>query len=244
MAAGKSPHEGRQFLSQNLVAGVATIAGGLLGFALQALASHTLHPAQYGRAITVFTLFTLVTQPAAGFARLVTWNTSRDLAVPGTPGGDSGTLLRQLTTRLLLVGFALTGLAMLAGHFLAHYMHVPFGYIAVGALAIPFMLAAPPLIGDLQGQERFVPWSVLSVVVAGSRLVFVALLVFPLGAIGVLWGITVASVVTFFITLLWVWPRMRRCRGDIAWRPRIPFIVLAMASTAAVSVFLSVDVVM
>lgn len=244
MAPRTPPTEGRRFVWQNLVAGVATIAGGLLGFALQALASHALHPAQYGRAIAVFTLFTLLTQPAAAFARLVTWNTSRDLSVPGSSGGDSGILLRNLTMRLLTAGSVLTVLAIVTGRVVADYMHVPFEFIVVGALAVPFMLAAPPLIGDLQGQERFVPWSVLSVVVAGSRLLFVALLVFTMGALGVLWGITVASAVTFAITLAWVWPRMRGARGRVDWRPRIRFIVLAVTSTLAVSIFLSVDVVM
>jgi O-antigen/teichoic acid export membrane protein len=241
--AGPGRNERRLFMWHNLVASISTVAGGLLGFALQAMASHSLHPSNYGKAAAVSTLFALMTKPAAAFARLVTWHTSRERAKTGG-GGDSGLLLKEMTIGLLVIGTALAELSIIVCSPLARYLHVPVGYIAVSALSVPFMFAAPPLIGRLQGEERFVPWSWLSFLVSASRFVFVALLVFRFGAMGFLVAITLASAFTFLVTLVVVWPGMRGLHGRFDWRPVKQFLVLAVASSVAVSVFLGVDVVM
>jgi O-antigen/teichoic acid export membrane protein len=232
-------------LWHNVIAGVATLLGGGLGFALQSLSSHALHPGDYGKAYAVSTLFGLLTKPAAAFSRLLTWSTSRERATTETGHTEtSGLLLRDMTIRLFVGGSVIAGLLVLIRPVLATYIHVPWSYIVVSAVSIPFTLAGPPLIGKLQGEERFVPWSALSVLVALSRLVFVAMLVFSFGAFGFLVGITVASAVTFLVTLAVVWPDIRGHRGRYVWRPVFRFLAAALVSTITISVFLAVDTIM
>jgi len=240
----KRRSEKRLFIWHNIVAGVATVTGGLLGFALQSFSSHAMHPADYGKAFAVATLFGLLTKPAAAFSRLVTWNTSRERAIKGRVGHDSGLLLRDMTWQLFALGSVMALLSIAGGSVLAGYLHVSFTFIVVGAITIPFTLAGPSLIGELQGEERFVPWALIGILVAGSRLLFVALFVFMSGALGYLIGITVASVFAFVVTLIIVLPGMRGIPGRFKWRPVIPFVIVAVTSSITISVYLGVDVIM
>jgi O-antigen/teichoic acid export membrane protein len=235
--------ERRQFVQHNVLATGSTLIAGVLGFALQAITSHALHPGQYGKAFAVLSFYALLTRPAAAFGRLVAWQTSRELATPGGVGEKSGALLRQLTVRLMVGGGLIGAVFIVGGSLLGTYLHVPISYIAIGAVSTPFTLATQPLLGSLQGEQRFVPWSVLSVFVSLSRLIFVVAFIFAYGAFGVLFGTTVASAVTFTVCLVAVWPRIASFKGGFDWAPAVPFIVTAFASTLAVGVFLGADVI-
>ena len=126
---------------------------------------------------------------------------------------------------------------------LSSFMHVPISFIIVGSIAVPFVLAAQPLLGYLQGEQRFESWSTLTVVVALSKLVFVALLVFRLGAFGVISGTTIGAAVTFLACLIFLWKEFTAFKGTYPWRPVVPFIVIGLVATLAVGVFVSVDVI-
>lgn len=234
--------ERRQFLTHNAVAGAGTWLAGILGLLLQALVSHHFRPAEYGAAFAVFTFFTLITQPAAGFGRMIAWKTSRELAIGDGSTVESSTLLRSTNARLL-AGGAVIALFMIAGTpLVADFLHVPASFVILGALGIPFMLSTAPLQASLQGQQRWLPWSGLSVAVAAGRVVFVAIFVVWLGITGVVLGISVAAAAVYLIALAMVWPTLRRGTGLVDWRPQRNFLIVSIASTLAVAVLMGCDV--
>ena len=236
----------RQFLQDNLLATMSTLVAGLLGFGLQAMASHDLKPAEYGRVFAVLGFFTLVTRPSAAFGRLQAWQTSRELSTDGT-GDKSGVLLREQTIKLMLIGSA-AGLVCIAfSPKIGSFLHVPASNIVVGAISIPFLLAVQPLLGSLQGEQRFILWSLLSILVNLSRLVLIVVLIFPLGGFGALAGNTLASIGTFTACLVATWRNItvpnspeRRFR----WRPALPFMLTGLAATFALGVFQGADVIL
>lgn len=236
-------NERHRFVQDNVLATGSTLVAGALGFVLQAVTSHALRPGQYGKAFAVLSFFTLLTKPAAAFGRLVAWQTSQDLSDPEALGDHSSVLLRQVTLRMLAIGAFVGIVSLVGGVVLATYLHVALSYIVVGAASVPFLLATQALLGSLQGEQRFVPWSVLSVFVTVSRLVCVVALIFAFGAFGFILGTTIAAAVTFAVCLRQVWPRLSTGRGRFGWRPVVPFLVTALASTLAIGVFQSADVI-
>ena len=242
-------HERRQFITHNALAASGTWIAGILGLLLQALVSHHFKPMVYGEVFAVFSFFTVLTQPAAGFSRLVAWTTSRELATThGTSDLESAAMLRMTVMRLTVLGTAL-GLVFAIGAWpLSLYLGVPAKYVLLGAVGVPFMFATSPMLASLQGEQRWVPWSLLSIGIALSRIVFVILFVWLFGSTfgpaGVLLGISVAAAVLYFTALAMVWPRWRRGRAPSSWRPVWRFLVVSVGSTVTVAVLMGSDVVL
>ncbi len=240
----EAKRERRQFITHNAMAAMGTIVAGVLGLLLQAMVSHRFAPGLYGQVFAVFSFFTVLTQPSAGFSRLVAWTTSRELATTHGSDVESSAMLRLTVTRLTWGG-ALIGLAFVIGAApLAHYLGVPTSYIVVGALGVPFMFATSPLLASLQGEQRWLPWSALSIGIALSRVVFVLIFTLWLGKYGVLLGISVAAAAIYLVALVMVWPRLRRGSGPAAWRPLWRFLLISITSTVTVSVLLGSDVIL
>src|SRR6059058_5279539 len=92
------------------------------------------------------------------------------------------------------------------------YLHVDASFVVLGALGTPFLLTTSPLLASLQGEQRWVPWSVLSLGIALSRIAFVAIFVYPFGIAGVMLGTSVGAAVIYVIALAMVWPQIREGR--------------------------------
>jgi O-antigen/teichoic acid export membrane protein len=240
--------ERRQFITHNAMAAGGTWVAGILGLLLQALVSHHFKPGAYGQVFAIFSFFTVLTQPAAGFSRMIAWTTSRELATTHGTDLESSALLRLTIRRLTLLGTAIGLVFVLAAAPLAHYLDVPVSYVILGAVGVPFMFATSPMLASLQGEQRWLPWSALSIGIALSRIVFVVIFVWffgsALGPKGVLLGISVAAAVLYFTALAMVWPRMRRGRGPSQWRPLWRFLVVSVTSTVTVSVLMGSDVIL
>jgi O-antigen/teichoic acid export membrane protein len=236
--------ERRRFLGHNAIAASGTWIAGVLGLFLQAFVSHHFHPLEYGEVFAVFSFFTILTQPAAGFSRLVAWSTSRELAVTGGGDLESSALLRLTNRRLLIFGTVIALAFIVAAPWIGRYLNVPAVFVILGAAGVPFMFSAAPLMASLQGEQRWIPWSALSIAIALSRVVFVAAFVPFLGLDGVLIGISVAAFVIYIVCLIMVWPRLRRGRAPSSWRPVWRFLVVSVVSTITVSVLLGSDVVL
>jgi O-antigen/teichoic acid export membrane protein len=239
--------ERRQFITHNAMAAGGTWVAGILGLLLQALVSHHFKPGAYGQVFAIFSFFTVLTQPAAGFSRMIAWTTSRELATTHGADPESSALLRLTIRRLTLLGTAIGLAFVLAAMPLADYLGVPVSYVVLGAIGVPFMFATSPMLASLQGEQRWVPWSALSIGIALSRIVFVVIFVWlfgnALGPAGVLLGISVAAAVLYFTALAMVWPRMRRGRARSQWRPLWRFLVVSVTSTVTVSVLMGSDVI-
>jgi O-antigen/teichoic acid export membrane protein len=242
--------ERRSFVRYNVLATGSTLIAGALGFGLQSITSHALNPGSYGKAFVVITFFALLTRPAAAFGRLVAWQTSRERS-EDAEGQVRSNVLREVTIKLLVVGTIVGLLCCAFASVPGHYIGVPISFVIAGAVGVPCMLALQPLLGGLQGEKRFGPWSWLNIWVTLSRVALVVALIYVLGAYGVVWGTTLSGIVTFIAAAIAVRPMLRRTnakhpdgyRTPFRWRPVAPFIVTAIASTMTIGVFLSADVI-
>lgn len=234
--------ERRDFIRHNLIAAMGTWSAGILGLVLQALVSHHFHPAVYGAVFSVFSFYIFLTQPAGAFARMVAWSTSRALASPHGDDREAAALLRSADRRLLAAGTVIGLGCIAAAPSIASFLHADGSYIVLGALGVPFLFSTSPLIAELQGQQRWSPWSAMNIAVAASRIVFVVLFGLLLGPRGVLLGISVAAAATYGVALWAVRDELHRGHRRVSWRPFRRFLTLSLATTGAVAVLMGSDV--
>jgi O-antigen/teichoic acid export membrane protein len=236
--------ERRQFITDNLIAAVGTWTAGILGLLLQAIVSHHFHPAVFGQVFSVFSFYIVLTQPAAAFARMVAWSTSRALTADPPDDREASALLRSADRRLLLFGTVLAAACVAGAPWIGAFLHSPPFYVVLGAIGVPFLFSTSPLTASFQGQQRWVPWSVLNIAVALSRVIFVAVFGLLLGPPGVILGISVAAAATYLMALWMVRDRLHHVRGKVSWRPLRRFLLLSLASTLAASVLMGSDVIL
>src|SRR5216683_858782 len=149
--------KGERILTHNVVVGGGTIAAGLLGVAFQSLVSHQLRPADYGSVFAVVTLITFIGLPASAFTLLMAQETSRGRA--SGHQAASATLLRRGNRALMLSGLALACLIALSSPVFSRFLNVPAELLLAAVVGIPFGMALPLLLGEFQGEQRFVTYS-------------------------------------------------------------------------------------
>jgi O-antigen/teichoic acid export membrane protein len=227
-------------LSHNLIVGAGTMIAGLLGVAFQSLASHQMRPAEYGGVFAVVTLLSSIGLPATAFTLLMARETSRARATG--LHAPSASLLRHGNNALLLVGCGLAAVIAAGSPLLSTYLGIPVSLLLAGAIGLPFALALPLLLGELQGQERFTALAALMTGQAALKLIAAVVLGIALGPWGIVAGITVATVAAY-VTNVWLVRRQLRRRSAAAWlRPAAGYLVIVLPSTLALGVLLSADV--
>jgi O-antigen/teichoic acid export membrane protein len=231
---------GERVVSHNLIVGGGTVAAGLLGVAFQSLASHQFKPADYGSVFAVVTLITFVGLPASAFTLLMARETSRGRA--SGHQGLSASLLRQGNRALLLFGIALASVMALGSPALARFLDVPADLLIAAAVGLPCGLALPLLLGEFQGEQRFAAFALLMTGQAGLKLLAAIALGLVLGPLGVIAGISLATIAIYLTAL-----RMLHRRLSI--RPHLPwlgaaarYLAIVLPSTLSLAVLLSADV--
>ncbi len=231
---------GERLVAHNMIVGGGTVVAGMLGVAFQSLVSHRLQPADYGSVFVVVSLITLVGLPASAFTLLMARETSRGRAT-GQPA-PSASLLRNGNRILFAVGLGLGVLLGALSPLLAAFLTVPVSLVLAGATAMPFTLALPLLLGEFQGEQRFLAFSILSAGQAGLKLVAAIITGFYWGPLGIILGVSTASAVTYVVAL-----RMLRTRLRI--RPRYPwfrsaasYLAIVIPSALCLAILLSTDV--
>ncbi len=232
--------KGERLLTHNVLVGVGTIAAGLLGVGFQSMASHQLRPADFGAVFAVVTLITFIGLPAGAFTLLMAREASRGLATGHQAA--AATLLRKGNRTLLITGLALAAAVVLATPLLSAFLSIPNELLWVAAIGVPFGLALPLLIGEFQGEQRFVAYVVLSTGQAALKLGAAVVLGLVFGPLGIVGGITIATIVIYLIA-----KRMLRRKFSIRanlswWRPAAGYLAVILPSTLALGVLLSSDV--
>jgi O-antigen/teichoic acid export membrane protein len=231
---------GERVLTHNLIVAGGTVIAGGLGVAFQSLVSHHLNPADYGAVFAVVTLITFIGLPATGFTLLMARQTSRDMA-----GGDdaaSATLLRRGNRAILLAGAALGAGLVVASPGLAVLLNVPTQLLFAAAIGLPFALALPLLLGELQGQQHFLTFSALLISQAGLKLLGALALGFFWGPAGVIAGISLASGASYLAALVVLRHKLGRQPVGDWWRPAMAYLTVVIPSALALAVLLSADV--
>ncbi|PYQ63998.1 MAG: hypothetical protein DMF54_15390 [Acidobacteria bacterium] len=231
---------GERVLTHNLIVGAGTIAAGILGVAFQSLISHQLRPADYGGAFAVVTLITFIGLPASAFTLVMARETSR-----GRGSGhqaSSAALLRGAKRTLLLLGVVLGGAIATGSMLLSRFLEVPVELLLAASVGIPFGLVLPLLLGELQGAERFTDYAILSTGQAALKLLAAIALGVFFGPLGVIAGISAATITAYAIALRMV-RRKLSIHSSLPWlRPAAKYLAIALPSTLALAVLLSSDV--
>jgi len=232
--------KGERILAHNVVVGGGTVGAGILGVAFQSLVSHQLKPADYGSVFAVVTLITLIGLPASAFTLLMAQETSRGRA--SGHQAASATLLRRGNRALMLFGLVVASTIALGSSPLAGFLNVPAELLLAAAVGIPFGLAFPLLLGEFQGEQRFATFSLLLIGQAGAKLFGAITLGLVFGPLGVVGGISLATIAIYLVAL-------RLLRRRLAIRPKLPwwrsaarYLGVVLPSTLALAVLLSADV--
>jgi O-antigen/teichoic acid export membrane protein len=227
-------------VAHNIIVGSGTIAAGALGVAFQSLVSHRLQPADYGAVFAVVTLITLIGLPATAFTLLMARETSRDRA--SGHHAPSVALLRRGNRALLITGLAFAAVSIFVAPDIARYIGVPAELLIAAAAGVPFCLALPLLLGEFQGEERFLAFAALSTGQAGLKLVAAVVLGIVWGPLGIVAGISLASAAIYLVAFAML-RRKLSIRSRLAWwRPAGAYLAVVLPSTLALGVLLSADV--
>lgn len=231
---------GDRVLAHNLVVGSGTLAAGFLGVAFQSLASHQLRPEDYGGVFTAVTLMTFIGLPASAFTLLMARTTSRGRASGHL--AESAALLRRANRSLLVLGLCLGVTMAICSPLVARFLDVSVPLLLATAAGLPFTLAMPLLLGELQGEERFVIYALLSTGQAGLKLAAAIGLGVVFGPVGVVAGISFASVVAYAFAFHSV-RRKLSTRTNLPWlKPAARYLAVVLPSTLALAMLLSSDV--
>lgn len=241
MGAGRLlPLGGDRILLHNVIVSAGNVLAGFLGFAFQAVISHQLEPSHYGAVFAVITLITLIGLPASAVSLLMAREASQDRA--NGRNAASGALLRDGNRILLVVGSALAIVLLTTSPWLSSFLNVPIELLLATVVGIPFTLALPLLLGELQGEQRFAAFSSMAVGQAGLKLVAAVSFGLLFGPVGVVLGVSLAGAISYLI----VRGLLRRKLGLEArwpWQSRaISYLTIVLPSTLALAVLLSADI--
>src|SRR5712692_3532702 len=229
-----------RIMAHNLIVGGGTIIAGLLGVAFQSVFSHRLQPADYGAVFAVVSLITFVGLPASAFTLVMARETSRDRA--SGQQGPSAALLRNGNRVLLLGGIGLALLVALLSPLLSLFLLVPVNLLLAAAAGMPFTLALPLLLGEFQGEQRFVAFSAFAVGQAALKLVGAIALGAVWGPFGIIAGISVAGAVVYLVAVLMVSSKLS-FKTSLPWfRSAAAYLAVIVPSTLALAMLLSADV--
>jgi O-antigen/teichoic acid export membrane protein len=227
-------------LIHNVIVGGGTIFAGVLGVAFQALVSHRLQPAAYGGVFTVVTLISLIGLPGSAFTLLMAREASRFRAQGGQTG--SAALLQRGNKVLLLAGTAAAGALASSSPLLARFLGVQPELLLAAAAGIPFAFAFPFLMGEFQGEQQFVFLSLFGVSQALLKLIAAIALGAVFGPVGIIAGISFASVVAYVLAYVILRQRVSIDTPGSLWRPAVAYLAVVIPSTIAIAVLLSADV--
>jgi O-antigen/teichoic acid export membrane protein len=185
-------------------------------------------------------LLTLVALPASALTLLMARETSRDRAAGQSAA--SAALLRSGNRALLVAGVVIGTLFAVGSPWIGAFFSVPAEFVLAVAAGMPVAIALPLLMGELQGQQRFLSFSSLNVGAAGLKLAAAIALGFALGPAGVVLGLAVAATISYGLAF-WLLRRRLAIRFTQPWfRPALRYLALILPSTLALSVLLSADV--
>jgi O-antigen/teichoic acid export membrane protein len=227
-------------IAHNLVVGAGTIGAGLLGVAFQSLVSHRLQPSDYGAVFAVVSLITLIGLPASAFTLLMARAASRDRA--SGQQAASAALLRGGNRALIVSGLGLATVLTIASPVLVRFLGIPIQLLLAAAAGVPFGIALPLLLGEFQGEQRFVSLSVLTTGQAALKLLGAIALGTIWGPLGIIVGISIATAAIYCVALAMLRRKLSIMPSMWWWRPAASYLAVVVPSTLALGVLLSTDV--
>jgi O-antigen/teichoic acid export membrane protein len=237
----RSALSSERLVIHNAIVGGSTLVAGALGFGTQAFLSHRLAPADYGAAFTAISVLALITLPTSALALVVAREASREAADPRFDPRATVMWVWHRYVMLAGLGIAIVGIA--GAQWLALFFNVPAAVVVPTAASVPFGLAIPVLLGQLQGRQRFTALSFLLVGQAAFRLILAVGLAARYGAVGAMIGIALGNFLMYAVALATVHPsRAVHFVARAQWRAGLGSLGVILPSSLALAVLLSTDV--
>jgi O-antigen/teichoic acid export membrane protein len=197
-------------------------------------------PSQFGAIFVVMTLLTLVGLPASALTLMMAREASRDQA--NGQHATSAAMLHDGNRILLLGGLVIAAAALASSPLLSRFFAVPVDQLVAGSVGLPFVLALPLLIGDLQGEQRFLAFSSMAFGQATFKLVAAVTLGIAFGAVGIILGVSLGSAISYALAH-YLLRRKLSIKARSPWqRPALAYLGILLPSTLALAVLLSADV--
>ena len=235
-----SKRDGDRLLLHNFIVVSSTVAAGLLGVAFQATVAHRVAPADYGGIFAVLSLVTLIGLPSGALTLLMARESSRDRA--GQDSSASAALLQGGNRALLAAGGGLAILLALASPTLSTFLQLSSQLVIAAAAGLPFGLASPLVLGELQGEQRFLTLATLLTGQAALKLVSAIFLGSLFGAVGIIAGVSLATSIIYLIALRVVAHKFSVRTSRPWFRPAAKYALVLVPSSLAVGVLLNADV--
>jgi O-antigen/teichoic acid export membrane protein len=217
-----------------------TISAGVLGTLFQSLISHHFKPGDYGAIFAAMSMLATIGIPAGALTLLMARETSRDEA---ESRGDRSAAMLRIGNRWLLAAGAVCALFVVQiSSQLGSFFSAPSSFVIAASAGIPFTLALPVLLGELQGQQRFVAFSVLTSGQAGLKVVGAFALGWLLGPVGVLGGISLATALTYVVARALIRHAPRSAESRLEWMRIAKYLAIVLPGTIGLAVLLSTDV--
>ena|GEM_PF-1509741 len=237
---GLSSSRGERIVVHNVLVSAGTLSAGVLGFAFQVVISHRVEPSQYGAIFVVMTLLMLVGLPASALTLMMAREASRDRA--NGQHASSAAMLHDGNRILLLGGVIIAAVALVMSPLLSRFFAVPIDLLVAGSIGLPFVFALPLLIGDLQGEQRFLAFSSMAFGQAAFKLIAAVTLGVAFGAVGIVLGVSLGSALSYGVVHVLL-RRKLSIKARWPWqRPAIAYLSILVPSTLALAVLLSADV--
>jgi O-antigen/teichoic acid export membrane protein len=155
---------------------------------------------------------------------------------------SSAAMLHDGNRILLLGGLVVAAVGLAASPLLSRFFAVPIDLLVAGSVGLPFVFALPLLIGDLQGEQRFLAFSSMAFGQAMFKLVAAVALGLAFRAVGIVLGVSLGSAISYAVAHLLL-RRKLSIRARWPWqRPAIAYLGILLPSTLALAVLLSADV--
>jgi O-antigen/teichoic acid export membrane protein len=186
------------------------------------------------------TLLTMVGLPASALTLMMAREASRDRA--SGRNASSAAMLHDGNQILLLGGVVIAVLAIIASPLLSRFFAVPIDLLVAGSAGLPFVFALPLLLGDLQGEQRFLAFSSMAFGQAAFKLVAAVTLGIAFGAVGIVLGVSLGSAISYAVAHVLL-RRKLSIKARWPWhRPAIEYLGILLPSTLALAVLLSADI--
>jgi O-antigen/teichoic acid export membrane protein len=125
---------------------------------------------------------------------------------------------------------------------LSAFLNIPAELVLAAAIGIPYGMALPLLLGEFQGEQRFVAFSLLLVGQAGAKVVGAIALGLVFGPLGVIGGISLATIAIYLVALRLLQRRLSIKPNLPWWRPAARYLAVVLPSSLSLAVLLSADV--
>lgn len=246
-----SPIFKNRFIKSSGIVLIGSLTANVLNYVFNLVMGRMLSPAEYGEAAALITLVMIVVVPSTTLTTLLAKYTAEYQAK------NEQTLISRLfkfTTRYaLLIGLGLLLVFWFLTPAVSSFLKAEKLPLIIFGLLLPITLISGASRGALQGLQKFVPFSLMSVIETclklGLSIVFVAL---GFSVTGVIMALVLGSIVSYFYSLFNLKPHLNKDKLAEQINSRFPsmskdtrsYLLVIFLATLFLAMFSNIDVIL